>query len=289
MSATSNEVTTQWVEMTPERASKLLQEHNPDNRKLRPRKVEIYAEDMKNGRWRETGQPILISKSGRLVDGQHRLSACVRSGKSFKTLLVEGVDDTVIIHVDRGLPRTHGDMLKFRGNEKWTEDVARVAKLLVALNRGIHLANRQAVTVLGDELIIHVSEKWYDEIIECLRRGSVLDNRLGISRRLWAAFIFEIRRIDEEMANEFYDRLNSGAGLEHGSAILALRNWAITQARRNQDKKAALSDQMYFVAFHKAWNAWLRGENVNAIKHYDRNIQPLENLDWKEVRLEQKR
>jgi hypothetical protein len=280
---------TRWVEMTPPWASNLLQNSNHDNRKIRESKVNRYAGDMKRGQWRDTGESIKIAGTGRLIDGQHRLAACVVAQKPFRTLLVEGLSEESILHVDTGLPRNRGDVLRFRGHEQWTNEVAQVARLLIGLEKGVNIGNHQAVAELGDELLIHVAEKWYDELVYCIRKGSALQNRVGLSKRLWAGLIFEMRQCDEEMASEFFDKLNTGTNLDPGSPILALREWAAKQARNARERRAPLSDKQYFTAFHLAWNAWIENKSMSVIRHYVRDMPGLLELNWKEVRLTQKR
>ena len=61
---------------------------NSTNRELRNHVVEGYVDQMKKGQWREdTGETIKISKTGRLLDGQHRLNAIVKFGSGFHLTL----------------------------------------------------------------------------------------------------------------------------------------------------------------------------------------------------------
>lgn len=74
------------VEITPELAKKLLSS-NDDNRKVNSSRVSQYAKAMAGGRWMETGQPIIVSEEGMLIDGQHRLEAIARSGCTLRMLV----------------------------------------------------------------------------------------------------------------------------------------------------------------------------------------------------------
>ena len=57
--------------ITPEMANQIL-EKNHINRRLRIDDVNAYARDILNGNWKENSDPITISKSGNLLNGQHR-------------------------------------------------------------------------------------------------------------------------------------------------------------------------------------------------------------------------
>ena len=83
--------------ITPAKAKEYL-EHNTDNyRVLSPRRVQTYAEDMRNGLWQANGEPIVFDNAGTLKNGQHRLNAIIESGATVSILVVRGVDKSVDI------------------------------------------------------------------------------------------------------------------------------------------------------------------------------------------------
>lgn len=53
---------------------------NVKNRNLTDRIAKKYARDMASGKWKTTGDPIRFDVDGNLIDGQHRLQACVLAG-----------------------------------------------------------------------------------------------------------------------------------------------------------------------------------------------------------------
>ncbi len=108
--ATANQKEFSLVTMTPEWAAKLL-ETNTKNRRISKNTVEAMARDMSQGRWRLNGDAIRIDRDGNLLDGQHRLTACVAAGVPFETLLMTGLDQEDQLTIDRGRPRGVGDNL----------------------------------------------------------------------------------------------------------------------------------------------------------------------------------
>lgn len=98
------------VTMTPEWAAELL-ENNPRNRSISKNAVSVLVRDMLSENFRLNGDAIRVHLSGALVDGQHRLTACVKSGVSFSTFLVEGLTNEDVATLDRGRPRAVGDNL----------------------------------------------------------------------------------------------------------------------------------------------------------------------------------
>ena len=96
--------------ITPEVASLLLESNN-GNRKLRRQTVCYYADEMKKGNWQLTHQGIAISTEGRLLDGQHRLSAVVLSGVSIQMMVFEDCNDGSFNMMDIGLKRNTNDTI----------------------------------------------------------------------------------------------------------------------------------------------------------------------------------
>lgn len=78
----------------PEQAAAYLQ-HNAKHRPIKQKKVEEYVEMMQADQWKLNGKVIVFDWNGRLLGGQHRLSACAISGVPLMTLVVRGVDPAV--------------------------------------------------------------------------------------------------------------------------------------------------------------------------------------------------
>jgi hypothetical protein len=62
--------------------------------------IDCYAQQMRSGEWRFTGDTIKVNKSGGLMDGQHRLQAVIRSGWSGMQLVVTGIADSAAWAMD---------------------------------------------------------------------------------------------------------------------------------------------------------------------------------------------
>lgn len=115
------------VEVTPEIARRLIETSNRDNRKIKPNVVKKYAKIMSNGHWKFSPETISISKSGRLLNGQHRMLAVIESGVTCRFLFATGFDDEVFSVLDRGAVRTRADALKM--DKKLAECAALVCRL----------------------------------------------------------------------------------------------------------------------------------------------------------------
>jgi len=105
------------ITISPELAAEILTERNIQNRSLDKRQVSRYVNEMVNGRWRVHGNGIQFDKTGRLIDGQHRLQAIVESGLSQAFMVTFGVEPDAIVTIDEGRRRSNFDVASIAGIE----------------------------------------------------------------------------------------------------------------------------------------------------------------------------
>lgn len=124
--AERKDMETKVVTITPDEARKFLA-NNPSNRHISENEVAKLAADMKEGRWMITHQGIAISKTGRLLDGQHRLTAVIKAGIPVRMMVTFNVDEDAVEAIDRGRRRSIADVFTFEGEEPWMRQPAVVA------------------------------------------------------------------------------------------------------------------------------------------------------------------
>jgi len=109
--------TIELLDLTPAVAEQLLANPHPRQRLVREAHVTAIAHAIETGAFRFLGDSIKLDSLGQLVDGQHRLHAVVRTGKTIKdALLVRLADEDVFRYIDTGsLPRTTSDILRSDG------------------------------------------------------------------------------------------------------------------------------------------------------------------------------
>lgn len=120
--------------ITPTLAASILATSN-GNRPLKREKVKAYARDMAAGNWIMNGETIIIDVNGSLVDGHHRLTACVDAGVSFDALVAWGAPVDAQKTVDMGASRTTGDALHFYGYRN-TNQVNAIIRVLMSMDAG---------------------------------------------------------------------------------------------------------------------------------------------------------
>ena len=96
--------------ITPELAGVYLSRNAEGQRRINPNRVADYAADMKKGLWVANGEAVIFDDAGRLIDGQHRLSAIVRAGVPVEMLVVRGVESKSFQTIDQGCMRTIGTL-----------------------------------------------------------------------------------------------------------------------------------------------------------------------------------
>lgn len=122
----------EWRLITPEVATSLLK-NNAGNRNLRSTVVDHYADQMKRGEWKPTHQAIAIGAGGNIIDGQHRLSAIVKSGLAYWFWLCtyDSTSGAMGLPIDLQVRRTSADILQ---QDRRAVEVASIMCRVVAGN-----------------------------------------------------------------------------------------------------------------------------------------------------------
>lgn len=246
------------MEITPERATRWL-EANTRNRNLNARTVAEYARDMRAGAWVENGEAIKLSRTGVLLDGQHRLAAIIESGVTLPMLVVVGLPDEAQNTMDLGRKRTVADQFGMAG-EVNAVPLAAIARRVVQWEQGNHRflthPNPTAAEVRG------ILDKYPH-----LRRSAEIGARVFRGFRPVKVTVVGVAHhiftgIDQDLSAEFFARLETGADLPKGHPILALRERFIAD-------KAAQRHMAFHqsVAAHiRSWNALRVGEELTFIR-----------------------
>lgn len=238
------------VTVTPAQAELWLGK-NTDNRRLRQAAASRYARDMAAGAWDENGSTIVFAKDGTLIDGQHRLEACVAAKTPFTTLVVTGVERTTQNSIDDGTKRTLADRFTFNKHANVTAAAAICRRILLwdagyKTNTGNYQpSTREALDLIDRDPTVITA-------VECAvgMRGSKLlpPSIVGLS---WWLFW----GIDADDCQEFWNGVHVGAGLPEESPILVLRNQII----RKSGEPGRIPETVILAWVIKAWNDWRDG------------------------------
>lgn len=146
------------VTITPAIAEELLK-YNTHNRPRQERRIKEYIADMQKGKWVLSESAIGFDKDGVLTNGQTRLEACVKSGKSFQTILCTVLEQN--IHMDTGNVRRVIDNIILNGD----------ADELICVNRVSLSTVCDVLRIIGHQRVTP------EPVIEfCQKYGKYIDN-----------------------------------------------------------------------------------------------------------------
>jgi hypothetical protein len=249
--------------MTPELASKYL-EHNISNRNLSNSNVNFYADQMRNGKWMNNGETIKIATDGTLIDGQHRLSAIIKSGVSMEMVVVDNISLDSVPTIDTGRARTASDVLSMKGI-KYSTSTAGGARVILAHRRGrfTRAKGPESIKISNNEILDFVAHNEDIYFSARLAKQKRLTNIIVASFVVGLHFLFS--KVDEDQANLFFSDLESGAGLTEFDPVFALRNRLI-ESRMTDKKEKKLSRGEIYAMTIKAWNFRRSNDKIKQLR-----------------------
>ena len=270
------------MDVTPAKARKWLEDSEGfPGRRISRQRVLLYAEDMREGRWRETPVPIQVTKDGVVIDGRHRLSALVEADVTLPFVVDTDADAESFPIIDSGKGRTGADMLNIAGftSAGMLHSAIRLYMHLLAYDEGEAWNSARKAQYSRSELleiansdvghIIRVNMYPADKIARGIRRFGV---RTPVAVALTR---MELANAPLDLHTEFTERLADGANLGHGSPILVLRRFLLSDSGGYQ---LAMPHMRGFVAtggIIKAYNAWISGETISQLRMRENEAFPV--------------
>lgn len=261
------------------------------NRTLISNRVIELALEMEAKRWVINGETIKFDDKGNLIDGQHRLQACILSEMPFITYVVRGLnDDRAFATIDVGRNRTHGDILSIAG----VGDPNRVAgagtilfyykngrlkalpgpelmdrgharRMLKRADAMIHkkfsrTGRSGTIQIPKEELLAFLQPMMPKlltsiSLMDKLKMSKVMTNTTALALH---AIFSEIDPVD---ANSFMRDLGSGENLSKSDPVYVLRE-KLLDVRHKSDKGFRLSRWAVVLLCFKAWNDRRAGAKV---------------------------
>lgn len=256
-------ITTSIEDVAPAQAQAWL-DRGGHNRPPTKGRVGRYARIMARGEWQLNGEAIKLDREGRVIDGKHRLLACVESGATIRTLVIRGLDPEIFPVLDIGKARTPGDVMGIAGyqNRVAIASAARGLITIEATGRYDPRLRRETEPLVTHAALLHYVQE-HPEVEEGVLlanhlRGGHLSGGAGLLGTLCALLL----RVDRDAAAEFVEALTSGANLDADSPILRFRNRLISEQRMPNDQG---SREHLLALGIKAWNFWRAGERIGQL------------------------
>ncbi|WP_372923069.1 hypothetical protein, partial [Roseovarius sp.] len=197
--------------VTPEDAQGFLDRFNKENRKIQDTHVRTIARDIEAGNWAFNAQPICFTANPfaddaayptvRLLNGQHRLEACVRADTPIQVPIAVGIDARAFATYD-----TQAKKSVKTGNAKGVDErVLNSAGIIQwRIDTGLRFNDRARPSST--------------ELIETVERHTGMAQHISLARRLkpfgsagiLTFFIYHIRTDKPALAEDFLHQLETG-------------------------------------------------------------------------------
>lgn len=268
--------------ISPAQAKEYLERSIP-NRRINDGTVTRYADDMREGRWSNNGQPIIFNEAGELLDGQHRLRAVIVSGRTVAFMVTRGVPTVAMETMDTNRPRSLNDVLTLKGYKN-TANIAGAARLVWNYAAGVNLTYTASKSALlkfieGHPKFVLDASPWVEKYKQNLFPRSPITAVLALAT--------ESAQLNEE-AKKFADGVLYGEGLYKGDARFTLRRW-MEQLRARHEYSGSSVSVPTFGATARAWTAYAKGETLEYIRfppspsRENTKVFGFNEKDWPEV------
>ena len=267
--------------ITPEIAKRIL-EKNTINRPMNKSNVAFLVSEICRNNFIYNGEPIIISKDGFLLDGQHRLQACVESGRAIEALIVRDVEKEAMITIDTGRARTASDVFSLKNIDNATAVASACKNIISKFNTVRKLYDSEAATKAGKVKVSNTDVlKFYnknkDEMQELTRYSERLIkhglNILTLSQV--SAYIYLFSYEDNSCAIDFFRELITDAKLRDGTAAKLLR----TKLLNDKISKTKLARHHIRDLIIKSFRSYCADKEIKILKLIDSEIIEFKNVD----------
>jgi hypothetical protein len=226
----------------PETASEYLSVVVENQRSLSETHVNMIAEDLISGMWEINSETIKFNEAGRLIDGQHRLAACARSGVPLPTFVARNVPASSMLTLDRHRRRSPGDMLRISGVTNSHKVAATVRKLMMfAMNDFSKKYSAGLIKAVAD-----ANPAIHDSVLHCNGDGMV-----PVSSLAFVHFIGTHYHNRGAEADAFFEVMKTGVPVYNISqdAAFQLREKAIKHRTRSSRWRDDERDKTVYLAW----------------------------------------
>ena len=245
--------------ITPEQAKDWLDTANKRNRPLRATHYMALGIDMLEGRWKYNGDAIRFGTDGVLLDGQHRLMACVDATTPFETDVIFGLDPDVMPTIDIPRVRTAGDVAHLQGVNNASQATAVANLLLLHAKHGIQNFRNPTCYPTKTQIIQAVTT---NPRIAVVAGHTGWRSRKLVAPRILGFCYYLFSEQNPDLAERFLVELTEGTNLSKDNPVYLLRE----RLRTNSASKAKLPPLEIIALFFKAWTAYRDGERIRLLR-----------------------
>lgn len=262
--------------LLPEAAAFLLKNHNFKNRGLKKHQKAFLQRQIDGGKFVYNGETIIVGDNNQILNGQHRLTACVATGKSIEVLIVFGVPAAAFVTVDQGARRGGADVLAIEGHKNCNNLAATLRQIdnyfKGALGKS-HAAGPAGAHGRGDNShTLELFDRYPDAQASVTKMKGIRISTPAVACALHYLF----SQSSPEQADEFCDVVMNGFSPDAcysdiGRAAGMLREW-LTRAALGSKKTPPWVQANIWI---KAWNAGRTGVMPKILSWKDQIDKPL--------------
>lgn len=248
-----------YVNVTPDMARRWLL-RNSANRNLRAAKINQYARDMEAGRWTLSNDDICFAPDGTLLNGQHRLNAVIKSGRTVLMGIKRNVPPAARQNMDSGASRTPADVLRFAG-EAHASLLGSALKqaILIETGRIYQDTNTHAVS-RGEQVEFLAAHPELRGSVALV--GRIKQNIDAPPTALAIAHWLITLTNGSDLADLYINQLAKRVGEPEGSAVHAVDS-RLREVRRNRN---SYSTRYFVYLLIKGWNYYAAGKAVTKLQ-----------------------
>lgn len=234
----------------------------------------VYARDMRNGHWIENDESIKWSDEEpipKMIDGEHRLRACVLAGVPFTTRVAVGVPREAARTFDLGRRRSLGSILAINMGERYANHLASCATILWRWRQSpATVIDTRLRPSLHDVIDTIEANPGLRTSVELIHGSFAKSARLARSATV-PVLIHHEGTLSQgpDKATAFIEQIHRGSGIRPGDPAYALREKLI---KLKGERNVRFSQHEMLAYWIPAWNAFAFGKEM-------RRLHP---LDWSE-------
>ena len=252
--------------ITPEMALEILTNKNPINRPIKKANLKRLTKAILDEEWLLTNQGISFDSDGNLLDGQHRLHACIEADTPIEILVGRNINKKAFNVVDTGCARTAGDTLDIiNGKSSNGKTIAAAVKIIWYYeNKPTQYWNncdRPSNTLISERYI--ADKDIYDHASLIIRTKGGKTAVASNSPTVAFYYLAYKQSWPTQKLDQFLDNIYVGANLPPDNVCLSFRNQLASPAYR---KRGGSSQRYILNAFIKAFNVWAK--NIPCNKFY---------------------
>lgn len=249
------------MSISPSMAAAMLERNQDEEWKNRPhsdRGLLRYSRSMKKG-WALTGEAIIFSTCGRLLNGQTRLMAAIHADATFPSAVMFGIEKDNFRFMDIGIARTGGHIFAIEDIPNYNA-MAAAARLLYGYYGSSQWSGGNPEPENDDLLAFYFQ---HSRLQDSHPFSALLHKELRIAGR-WSAFTHYIcAQKHRALADEYFTKIADGIGLSKKDPAYMVRRRLLSSAMSTSEKLSWPHASAFIV---KGWNATRDGCGVGVLK-----------------------